>query len=106
MHRDDPNTKTREGRRQLSRSWREETAYDLSEPKGLPQEHDNNAGDKGQLGKAGPFEKSSGAGEPGLTEEPEMDGKPEVDGGARSGAGEPGLIEEPEMNGSQKWMGN
>lgn len=48
VHRDDPNTKTREGRRQLSRSWREETAYDLSERKGPPQEHDNNAGDKGQ----------------------------------------------------------
>jgi hypothetical protein len=49
VHRDDPNTRTREGRRQLSRTWREETAYDLSEPKGEPpQEHDNNAGDKGQ----------------------------------------------------------
>ena len=49
VHRDDPNTKTREGRRQLSRSRKEETAYDLSEPKkGLPQEYDNNAGDKGQ----------------------------------------------------------
>lgn len=53
VHRDDPNTKTREGRRQLARSWREETAYDLSEPKKEPpheppQEHDDNARDKGQ----------------------------------------------------------
>ena len=35
-----------------------------------------------------------------------MGGKPELDGGARSGVGEPGLIEEPELDGSQKWMGN
>ncbi len=49
VHRDDPNTKTREGRRQLSRCWREETAYDLSEPKkDPPQQHDNDAGDNGQ----------------------------------------------------------
>lgn len=47
LHRDDPTTSTREGRRQLSRSWREETAYDLSEPKKKPpQEHDNRARDK------------------------------------------------------------
>ena len=46
MRRDDPYTKTREGRRQLSRNWREETAYDLSEPKKEPpEEHDNNAED-------------------------------------------------------------
>ncbi|KAL9123988.1 MAG: hypothetical protein Q9217_006637 [Psora testacea] len=49
VHRDDPTTSTREGRRQLSRSWREETAYDLSEPKKEPpQEHNNHVGDKGQ----------------------------------------------------------
>ena len=47
-HRNDPRTKTREGRRQLSRNWREETAYDLSEPKKEPpqQEYDNDARDK------------------------------------------------------------
>ncbi len=49
VHRDDPDTRTRDGRRQLSRSWREETAHDLSEPKKEPpQENDSNAGDKGQ----------------------------------------------------------
>lgn len=49
VHRDDPNTKKSEGRRQLSRSRREETAYDLSEPKKEPpQRHDNDTGDSGQ----------------------------------------------------------
>ena len=49
VHRDDPNTRTRKERRQLSKSWREETAYDLSEPKKEPpHKHDNNTGDKGQ----------------------------------------------------------
>ena len=42
VHREDPSTNTREGRRQLGRSWKEETAYDLSEPKKKsPQELDN-----------------------------------------------------------------
>jgi hypothetical protein len=36
VHREDASTKTREGRRRLARSWREETAYNLSEPKKMP----------------------------------------------------------------------
>jgi len=36
IHREDPSTKTCEGRRLLARSWKEETAYDLSEPKKQP----------------------------------------------------------------------
>lgn len=36
VHREDAATRTREGRRQLARTWREETAYDLSEPKKQP----------------------------------------------------------------------
>lgn len=42
MHRNDGNTKTREGRRTLARSWRKETAYDLSEPKESPPQHQDN----------------------------------------------------------------
>ncbi|PLB47850.1 hypothetical protein P170DRAFT_447718 [Aspergillus steynii IBT 23096] len=41
IHREDGNTKTREDRRTLARSWREETAYDLSEPKKSPPQHDD-----------------------------------------------------------------
>lgn len=36
QHRADTRIKTRQGRRQLSASWKEETAYHLSEPKKLP----------------------------------------------------------------------
>lgn len=41
MHREDDNTKSRESRRTLARSWRKETAYDLSEPKESPPQHKN-----------------------------------------------------------------
>jgi hypothetical protein len=48
LHREDATTRIREGRHQLARSWREETAYDLSEPKkGPPQESDE--GEKGTM---------------------------------------------------------
>jgi hypothetical protein len=36
VHLADSSTKTRDGRRQLARNWREETAYDLSESKRIP----------------------------------------------------------------------
>ncbi|KAI1144933.1 hypothetical protein F4825DRAFT_475223 [Nemania diffusa] len=36
VHREDSATTTREGRLELSRAWREETAFDLSEPKKMP----------------------------------------------------------------------
>lgn len=49
VHREDPTTSTLEGRRQLSKRWREETAYYLSEPKKEPlQGRDNHIGEKGQ----------------------------------------------------------
>ncbi|KAI0438936.1 hypothetical protein F4803DRAFT_533180 [Xylaria telfairii] len=35
-HREDSTTTTREGRLELAKAWREETAFDLSEPKKLP----------------------------------------------------------------------
>lgn len=42
VHWEESNTSAREGRRQLGRSWREETAYDLRESKKKPpQELDN-----------------------------------------------------------------
>lgn len=42
VYREDAITRTREGRRELARAWREETAYDLSEPKKRPpQEGDD-----------------------------------------------------------------
>lgn len=40
VHREDSSTTTREGRRQLALAWREETAYDLSEPKKQPPVND------------------------------------------------------------------
>ncbi|OAA63271.1 hypothetical protein SPI_03434 [Niveomyces insectorum RCEF 264] len=33
VHRDDPSTKTRKGRQDLAEAWKEETTFDLSEPK-------------------------------------------------------------------------
>jgi len=44
LHSEDASTRTREGRRQLARSWREETAYDLSEPKKRPPEEGDDEG--------------------------------------------------------------
>ncbi|KAH7118412.1 hypothetical protein EDB81DRAFT_817269 [Dactylonectria macrodidyma] len=41
VHREDPATRTRQGRRKLAEAWREETAYDLSEPKKRPPEEGN-----------------------------------------------------------------
>ena len=41
QYREDPSINTREGRRQLGRSWREKMTYDLSELKKKPQELDN-----------------------------------------------------------------
>lgn len=38
VHREDATTTTRNGRRQLAKAWREETAFDLSEPKKRPPE--------------------------------------------------------------------
>lgn len=36
IHREDATTSTRKGRRQLAKAWREETTFDLSEPKKRP----------------------------------------------------------------------
>lgn len=44
MHREDDNTKMRESRRTLARSWRRKTAYDLSEPKESPPQHNDYQG--------------------------------------------------------------
>lgn len=41
VHSDDPATKTKKGRQQLADAWKEETAFDLSEPKKLPPETEN-----------------------------------------------------------------
>jgi hypothetical protein len=41
VHRNDVATTTRDGRRQLAKAWREETAFDLSEPKQRPREEGN-----------------------------------------------------------------
>ncbi|KAJ4361372.1 hypothetical protein N0V85_009413, partial [Neurospora sp. IMI 360204] len=41
VHREDTTTTTREGRRQLAKAWREETAFDLSEPKKRPPEEED-----------------------------------------------------------------
>jgi hypothetical protein len=42
LHRDDAITRTREGQRRLARDRREETVYDLGEPKKrLPREGDD-----------------------------------------------------------------
>ncbi|KAI0502794.1 hypothetical protein F5B22DRAFT_45881 [Xylaria bambusicola] len=41
VHREDATTSTRKGRRQLAKAWREETAFDLSEPKKTPPEESN-----------------------------------------------------------------
>jgi hypothetical protein len=38
VHREDSATQTLEGRRQLATKWREETAFDMSEPKKVPPE--------------------------------------------------------------------
>ena len=47
MHCEDPSTQTHKARRQLSRDCREETAYDLSEPKKEPpEEYDDSRGDR------------------------------------------------------------
>ncbi|KAI9781457.1 MAG: hypothetical protein M1816_002378 [Peltula sp. TS41687] len=47
VHQEDASTKTREGRCRLASSWREETAYDLSEPKKMPPQ-DGETGRKGR----------------------------------------------------------
>lgn len=41
VHRNDVATTTRNGRRQLAKAWRVETAFDLSEPRHKPSEEDN-----------------------------------------------------------------
>jgi hypothetical protein len=49
LHREDAITRTREGRRKLARSWREERAYDFSEPKKRSPEEGDDEG-KGENG--------------------------------------------------------
>lgn len=46
VHREDATTTTQDGRRQLAKAWREETAYDLSEPKKRPPKEDNGEQDR------------------------------------------------------------
>lgn len=41
IHREDATTSTPKGRRQLAMAWREETTFDLSEPKKRPPEEGN-----------------------------------------------------------------
>lgn len=41
IHCEDDNTKTRESWRTLAKSWRKETAFDLSEPKESPPQHND-----------------------------------------------------------------
>ncbi|KAF1815407.1 hypothetical protein P152DRAFT_455112 [Eremomyces bilateralis CBS 781.70] len=41
IHREDATSRTREGHRNFAKTWREETAYNLSELKNQPSEGDN-----------------------------------------------------------------